>query len=271
MNARLTRVFGFIVVAALMMLATAVPVFAEGSTPGLPQFAKGPFTIRGQIRGIDGKPVGAGIPVAVFPMLPNPGMDLYNLVYKIPGYQDHLTYTDAEGKFEVNGVIRYPEVKHGIFRLWAAYDGYGEWADRAPFLKACTKIDLANQLQNELWVDLVAEPAGALRIIAARKDGTPFNGTKAISIGSGYFLETFTAEFRNGVYVRPGVALPNPDMPWSRVILFDDPHASITMQRALDAGKPIDMTRLIDDGPALLDVMTAFKQGEFTTMRVVIP
>jgi hypothetical protein len=267
----LTRLVVLIAIVAVAALVTAVPAFTAGTAPALPQFAKGPFTIRGQIHGVDGKPVGAGIPVAVFPMLPNPGMDLYNLVYKIPGYQDHLTYTDAEGKFEVKGVIRYPEVKHGIFRLWAAYDGYGEWADRAPFLKACTKIDLANQLQNELWVDLEAEPAGALRIIATNKDGTPFTGTKAISIGSGYFLETFTAEFKNGVYVRPGVALPNPDMPWSRIILFDDAHASITMKRALDAGKPIDMTRVIDDGPAILDVMTTFKQNEFTTIRVMMP
>lgn len=249
------------------LLSVAGPVDAA---PAL-QFAKGPFTIRGQIRGLDGRPVGAGVPVTLYPMLPQPGMDLYNLHYRIPGYDNHLTYTDAEGKFEMRGVVRHPQVEHGTYRLWAALDGYEEYADRYPFLAACTKLDLANQLTNELWVDLPAEPAGALKIIATRRDGSPFTGTKAISIASGWFQETFTAVFKNGVYVRPGVLVSTKDYPWSRVLLMDDPDGSVPTRRALEAGKAIDMTRLIDDGPVLVDVQTVIRPDEFTTIRLTLP
>jgi hypothetical protein len=204
-------------------------------------------------------------------MLPNPGADLYNLFYKIPGYQDHLSYTDADGRYELKGVLLYPQVKHGMYRLWAAHDGYGPWSDQLPFLAACTKLDLGKQLSNEVVVDLAAEPAGAIRILATRRDGTPFTGTKAVSIASGFFQEIFTAEFKDGVYVRPGVLVSNKDLPWSRVILFDDPSGAVPSQRALDAGKPIDMSRLVDDGPILLDVMTQVRLNEFTTLKVTVP
>ncbi|MGE5507030.1 MAG: hypothetical protein ACM3RP_00870 [Chitinophagales bacterium] len=248
----------------------ALPAGAAAVTPVL-QFASGPFTIRGQIKGLDGRPVGAGIPVTIYPMLPQPGMDLYNLHYKIPAYDNRLTYTDAQGRFELTNVVLYPQVAHKMYRLWAATDGYEPYADQYPFVAACTKLDLGKQLQNELWIDLEAEPAGALRIIATRRDGTPFSGTKAISIASGFFQETFTAVFKDGVYVRPGVLASSKDVPWSRVILFDDPDGSVPTKRALDAGKAIDMSRLIDDGPIILDVQTAFRANEFTTIRVTLP
>lgn len=271
MNRRSRSTRTLFILAAALLLASLAAIPSSATGPALPQLAQGPFTIRGQIRELDGKPVGAGVPVCLYPMLPQPGMDLYNLHYKIPDYQNHLVFTDAEGRFEMKGVIRPPQVQHGILRLWAATDGYEEYADKYPFLAACTKLDLANQLQNEISLTLDAEPAGALRIIATRRDGTSFTGTKAISISSGMFQETFTAVFKNGVYVRPGVLVSSKDNPWSRIILFDDPDGATTTQRALAAGKVIDMSRLIDDGPILLDVQTVIRLNEFTTLRVTLP
>jgi hypothetical protein len=255
---------------AMILLLCALPAGAAGSLPAL-QFAAGPFTIRGQVKGLDGQPVGAGLPVTIYPMLPQPGMDLYNLHYQIPGYDNRLTFTDAQGRFELKNVVLYPQVAHKMYRLWAATDGYEPYADQYPFVAACTKLDLGKQLQNELWLDLEAEPAGALKLIATRRDGTPFSGTKAISIASGFFQETFTAVFREGVYVRPGVLASSKDIPWSRIILFDDPEGAVPTRRALAAGKAIDMSRLIDDGPILLDVQTAVRPNEFTTIRVTLP
>lgn len=241
------------------------------SQPPVPSFAQGPFTIKGQIRGLDGRPVGPGVPVSLFPMLPNPGMDLYNLYYQIPGYQDHLTFTDAEGKFEMRGVVLHPEVKHRIYVLWASQNRHGEWVERYPFLAACTRLDLGNQLSNEVWVDLTAEPAGAVKIVAQRPDGSPFTGTRAVSIASGFFKATYTAEFRNGVYVRSGVLASDKDYPWTRVVIMNDPNGAIPTQRALDAGKPIDLSRVVDDGPVVCDIMTVVKPEEFTVLRVTVP
>lgn len=261
----------FVAVLLLSALVPVAPVRAAGF-PGLPSFAKGPFTIRGRVLDLYGKPVGPGFPLYLIPMNPTSGMDVENVFWRIPNREIHPTVTDKNGEFVMTGVVDYPENYTHTYRVWAGDDDWGPWTEKWPTLKACTRIDLSKQLSNEIVVELRGEPAAGLKILATTPDGKPFSGTRSVAVHSGRHRFCYTAHFYNGVSYKAGIPLPDFDYPETRIVVFNELNSTITKERRLSEGKPIDMSAMFLDGPIIKDFRSKAELNKILVVSgVVIP
>lgn len=240
---------------------------ALSALAGAPASASGPFTIRGLVLGVDGRPV-AGYPVRLTPLLPEGGPDAYNLFYQIPQYEDRVTRTDETGRFVLSGVTDYPEVTHHLYRLWGGY-APDPGRERYPYLRAEARVDLAAARSADLFVALRAQPAAALRVIARSPDGQPFTGTLSLSLASGDSALSYTAPFQAGVHFSPGLPTGSPREP-GRVILLPEPTAEATQAKALALGQGIGSNRLLTAG-AFFDRRVQFLPFQTVTLEVTVP
>jgi hypothetical protein len=256
---------------AVLLLAAASPAAAAG-LPGLPSFAKGPFTIRGKVLDLYGKAVGPGFPLSLIPMNATSGMDVENLIWRIPRRDVHATVTDKNGEFVMKNIVDYPEVYTHTYRVWAGDDDWGPWSEKWPTLKACTRIDLSKQLANEIEVELRGEPAAALKLVATTPDGKPFTGTRSVAVHSGRHRFDYTAHFYRGISYKVGIPLPDFDYPETRIVVFNELDSTVTKERRLAEGKPIDMSAMFLDGPILKDFRSKSELNKILVVNgIVIP
>lgn len=251
--------------AALLAAALSLLTLPASAALGLPSFAKGPFTIKGKVLDLYGKPV-VGFPVYLIPMNSTSGMDVENVFWRIPNRQIHPTVTDKNGEFTMTGVIDYPENYTHTYRIWVGDDDWGPFAEKYFALKACTRVDLSKQLSNEIGVVLKGEPAAGLKLLATTPDGKPFTGTRSVAVHSGRHRFCYTAHFYNGVSIKCGIPLPDFDYPETRIIVFNEIDSKFTKERRLREGKPIDMSAMFLDGPIIKDFRS---KSELNKMLVV--
>ncbi|MGE5508327.1 MAG: hypothetical protein ACM3RP_07610, partial [Chitinophagales bacterium] len=260
-----------ILASALSALVALVATAAASAAPALPSFAKGPFTIRGKVLDLYGKPV-VGFPLFLIPMNPTSGMDVENVYWKIPNRNIHPTHTDKNGEFVMTGVVDYPENYTHTYRIWAGDDDWGEWTERYPALKACTRVDLSKQLSNEIEVVLKGEPAAGLKLLATTPSGKPFTGTRSVAVHSGRHRYVYTAHFYNGVSMKAGIPLTDFDYPETRILVFNEIDSTFTKERRLQSGKPIDMSAMFLDGPVLKDFRSKAELNQVLVVSgIVIP
>lgn len=260
-----------LLVLAGSLLLSAFSHSAAAAPPGLPSFAKGPFTIKGRVLDLYGKPV-AGFPLYLIPMNPTSGMDVENVYWRIPNRDIHPTHTGKNGEFVMTDVVDYPENYSHTYRIWAGDDDWGPWTEKYPVLKACTRVDLSKQLSNEIEVVLKGEPAAALKIVATTPDGKPFTGTRSVAVHSGRHRFCYTAHFYNGVSMKAGIPLTDFDYPETRIVVFNEVDSKFTKERRLANGKPIDMSAMFLDGPIIKDFRSKAELNEILVVSgVVIP
>ncbi|MGE5508257.1 MAG: hypothetical protein ACM3RP_07250 [Chitinophagales bacterium] len=238
-----------------------------GTLAGAAASAGGPYTIRGLVLGVDGRPV-SGYPVRLTPLLPEGGPDAYNLFYHIAQHDDHLTHTDERGRFTLTGVTGAPEVAHHLYALWSGY-APDDGRDAHPYLRVEGRLDLAALRGPEVFVVLRAEPAAALKLIARDAKGRPFTGTVSLSLASGGRALNYTAHFQDGVHLSPGLPPGNPREP-GRVLLLSEPAAEETQRKALALGQGIGSNRLLAAG-AFVDRRVQFLPFQTVTLEVTVP
>lgn len=257
--------------ALLIVVCLSAASLAAPKLPGLPSFAKGPFTIKGRVLDLNGRPV-TGFPIFLIPMNPTSGMDVENVFWKIPNREIHPTTTDKNGYFTLTNVVDYPENYTHTYRIWAGDDDWGPWAEKWAMVKACTRVDLSKQLSNEIEVELRGEPAAALKIIATTPDGKPFNGTRSVAVHSGRHRFVYTAHFHDGVAIKAGIPLTDFDYPETRIVVLNEINSKYTKERRLGDGKPIDMSAMFLDGPIIKDFRSKAELNKTLVVNnVVIP
>lgn len=231
--------------------------------------AAGPYTIRGVVLGVDGKPV-AGYPLIITPHLPNlNGMDFQNVFYKIVNRDDHLTYTDSTGQFVMTNVVDYPQVEHHGYRIWGGGDALAEKQAVHPFIRPYLTIDLSTGQSNELYVVIKSEPASALRIVAKDPSGRPYTGSVSVSVVSGKNAFNRTAFFKNGVHVSPGIPAGNPQE-WGKVIILPEKTAKESQAKAVALGQQLGQGNIIRND-ALLEKRVQFLPFQMVEVEVSVP
>lgn len=258
----MTRVLSRFMVLGLALLtvlyATAVTV------------AGGPYTIRGTVLGVDGKPL-ANWPMRISPVMPTASVaDWTNVFYKIPNYDDHLTTTNADGQFEMTNVVDYPEVKHHKYRVWSG--GADTEAQRLainPYLQVSYQINLAELDSNETFLVIKAAPCAALKLMVKDSLGRPYNGSLAVAVLGGSHLQPRTAIVKDGVWMAPAIpAGANREM--GRLIVLNDKTNDETKQRIFAAGKDFSIGILKEEG-VLLDKRVQLLPFQTTVAEVVVP
>lgn len=183
---------------ALLLSAAAAPALA---TEG------GPYTIHGTALLPDGRPV-ANWPVRITPVRPNGDDDLSNVYYKLTNYDDHLTYTDAEGRFTMTGVMDLDQVETHKYRVWSGGSDLDEVRMRVnPCIQVSQFIDFHEVKEKEIYLVIRAEVRSAVRVTMKFADGTPFNGTVSVAIQNGKRLQSRTAVFKDGLWGAPALPL----------------------------------------------------------------
>ncbi|MGE5508256.1 MAG: hypothetical protein ACM3RP_07245 [Chitinophagales bacterium] len=144
------------------------------------QPGRGPFTVTGQVVDEAGQPV-RGLRLAWLPALPGSlAPDFDNLYYAIQERVDHETETGADGRFAMTEVRDYYLVASHQYLVWGT-DILSEPA-RQPYWRVTgEKVDLNRTPPGLIEVNLVARPAGALRLRVTGPDGRPFEGTLPVA------------------------------------------------------------------------------------------
>lgn len=254
---------GFLVVpllVAVALFAAAASVLAAES---------GPFTIRGVVLGVDGKPI-AGWPLRVSPKRPNGDDDVMNVFYRVPNYNDHLTYTNAEGQFVMTDVIDYPQVTTRQYRIWSG----GSDLDvirmqRNPCIQVSTGVDFATATSNEIYLVIKAEARSALRVTMSFDDGTPFNGTVSVAIRNGKLLQTRTAVFRDGYWGAPAIPLGT-GVDNGRILILKVKSIQEATAKLLAEGKELTADSVTELG-VLLDKRVQFLPLQVSSVELVLP
>lgn len=112
----------------LSLLVVALIAVSVATAPAL---AGGPFVIHGKVLDMSGRPL-VNFPMRLNPALPGSGVDNDNVYYRIPGYNDHLTYTNENGEFTMSGVIDYPQNTTHTYRLEPGRMYYTVWMTTYP-------------------------------------------------------------------------------------------------------------------------------------------
>lgn len=159
----------------LIWLAFSLTAGACEGEPG-----RGPFTITGQVVDEVGRPV-SGLRLAWLPALPGSvEPDFDNLYYAIQNRSDHETETGADGRFAMSEVRDYFLVPSHRYVIWGL-DLLSD-APRQPYWRVTgEQVDLNRMAPCALEVNLVARPAGALRLRVTGPDGRPFEGTLPVA------------------------------------------------------------------------------------------
>lgn len=244
---------------ALLCAAVAPALATEG----------GPYTIHGVVLGVDGKPV-AGWPLRLSPVRPNGDDDLANVYYKIPNYDEHFTYTDAEGRFTMTGVMDLAVVETHKYRVWTGGSDTDAIRMRiSPCIQVSTILDFATVTKNDIYVILRAEARSALKITMRYADGTPFNGSVSVAIMNGKRLQNRTAVFQNGFWGAP--AIPAGDgREMGRILVLKEKTSEETLARLLATGKEASAETVREVG-VLLDKRVQFLPLQVATLELVLP
>ncbi|MGE5508642.1 MAG: hypothetical protein ACM3RP_09215 [Chitinophagales bacterium] len=196
MKAAFIRRLTLAAVAALVLPAVGGPPVTAQPAPL--QYHPGPFTIRGLVLSPEGAPV-AGYPVKLLPTKPERGLDKENAFYRIPGRNIHYAVTGPDGRFEMTGVVDYPQVATHTYRIVRAgaedqfpYDQ--EKASDTVHLDRCTDPNGVIRLTIRLYA------ISQVKIVLKGRDGRPFTGSRVVSlVTEGGRPRTLVAEFTDGV------------------------------------------------------------------------
>lgn len=232
--------------------------------------AGGPYTIRGVVLGVDGKPV-ANWPMRISPIMPNANVtDWTNRFYKIPNYDDHLTTTDANGQFEMTNVVDYPEVKHHKYRVWSG--GADTEAKRLavnPYLQVDYLIDLSQLESPEVYLVIKSAPCAALKLVVKDAQGRPYNGSLSVAVLGGAHLQPRTAIVKDGVWIAPSIPAGT-SREMGRLIVLHEKTNDETKQRIFAAGKDFSLDILKEEG-VILDKRVQLLPFQTTVAEVVVP
>ncbi|MGE5508396.1 MAG: hypothetical protein ACM3RP_07955 [Chitinophagales bacterium] len=252
----------------LFVVLSAVAVLCAAAVPALATEG-GPYTIRGVVLGVDGKPI-AGWPLRLSPVRPNGDDDLGNVYYKIPNYDDHFTYTDSDGRFTMTGVMDLAQVETHKYRLWTGGSDTDAIRMRiSPCIQVSTILDFTTATKSELYVILRAEARSAVRVTMKYADGTPFNGSVSVAILNGKKLQNRTAVFKDGSWGAP--AIPAGDgREMGRILILKEASSAETFTRLLAEGKEANAETVKEAG-VLLDKRVQFLPLQVATVELVLP
>lgn len=237
---------------------------------GATVLAEGTVTITGVVLGLNDQPV-AGWPLHIQPHLPNAGnADRSNSFYKIPNYDQHLVFTDDNGRFTMSGVIDYPQVTQRKYRLWSVTEETEAIRLKSnPFIRTTATVDLSKAVDGKIYVVVRGEPGAALKVTAKCEDGRPFSGMLNIAIISGQHTYLKALNFRDGVGISPAVPAGNAQQP-GRVI-FLPPSATPASSSALIAqGKDLSVATIKGEG-VIADRLVQFMPFQWANVEITIP
>ncbi|MGE5509127.1 MAG: carboxypeptidase-like regulatory domain-containing protein [Chitinophagales bacterium] len=192
----------------------------------LPAFAAETWTIKGRVTYPDGRPA-VGVELKLVPWSPQ-GLDMGNIVYKIPNYDWHLTTTDANGYYVMNNVIDYPENTAHRYTVWVT--------EKIKTYHGTVNFPLRRESFTPT-VDVHLEEAAWVTVKLKDRAGKPFNGTRAVFIQTGTNLSdpstgyTKVSEltFVNGeAGVR--IAIRDKNAPLGRIAILDFPSRTAAHQ-----------------------------------------
>lgn len=248
----------FMLVSVVLMMVTLPMGVAAG----------GPYTIHGQVVDLNGRPL-PYFPMRLNPALPTTGVDNDNVFYRIPGYNDHLTYTDENGEFTMTNVQDYPQNTCHTYRLEPGRMYETVWAEKYPFIRPYLKVNLADYPNTDRIEVLVKpEPAAALKVYVRDKDGQPYNGTLSVSIDTGSHRMNHIARFRDGLYIFAGVPVLK-NYP-AKIALLAARTARETKEKRVREGKPIGMEEFITDD-AFFIAPVQLMPFQWTTVECTVP
>lgn len=249
----------------LLVLSLSVVLCAAAAAS-----AGGPYTIRGVVLGVDGKPI-AGWPMRVSPVMPTANVtDWTNKFYKIPNYNDHMTTTDANGQFEMTNVIDYPEVKHHQFRVWSG--GSDTEAKRlaiSPYLQVEQTIDFSTLESSDVYLVIKSVPCSALKLIVKDSQGRPYTGSLSVAVLGGTHLQPRTAMVKDGVWLAPGIPAGT-TQEMGRLIVLAEKTNDETKRRIFASGKDFSVSILKEEG-VLLDRRVQLIPFQTAVAEVVVP
>lgn len=175
------------------------------------------YTITGKAYFPDGSPA-ARVNLLLAPHT-GKGLDLLNAYWKIPGYDFHPVTTAADGSFTMSNVQDYPQNTTHRYIIW--YDG------PSPFYHATIHVLLGSETAKQVEVRLKA--ATALRLHLTNRDGSPYNGSRAIYLQSGALGQgptkgvsyVETVNFVDGVGILKNVVIKDSTFFQGRVGILD--------------------------------------------------
>jgi hypothetical protein len=193
-----------------------------------------------------------------------------NVFYRVPNYDDHLTYTDAEGKFTMTGVLDYPLVTTHQYRVWSGGPDLDVLKMKLnPCIQVSYGIDFTTATSSELYLVIRAEARSALKVTMRYDDGTPFNGTVSVAIKNGKSLQTRTAVFRDGFWGAPSIPLGN-GQDNARILILKVKSVQEKTAELLKEGRELTADTVTELG-VLLDKRLRFLPLQVSTVDLVLP